>query len=123
MVLSWRVPDAALPPPFPSFRPQRLYISNMGVSPSARRRGVARAPLATAEATAAAWGQPEIWLHVDAANTGARLLYEACGFTMAPDGQDPFFVPPAQRRLLLRKAVPRRWRLAPGGAAAAAARR
>ena len=110
MVLSWRVPDAALPAPFPSFRPQKLYISNMGVAPAARRRGVARALLRAAEELAAAWEQDEVVLHVDAPNSGARALYEACGYTLAAEGQDPWFVPAAQRRLLLHKALPRsRW--------------
>jgi ribosomal protein S18 acetylase RimI-like enzyme len=110
MVLSWRVPDAALPPPFPSSRPQRLYISNMAVAPAARRRGIALALLASAEAAAAAWGQPELWLHVDAGNVPARALYAAAGFSEAPEGQDGWWVPQSARRVLLRKPVPpRRW--------------
>jgi ribosomal protein S18 acetylase RimI-like enzyme len=118
MVLSWRVPDAALPAPFPSFRPQRLYVSNMAVAGSMRRRGVARALLASAEATAAAWGQAELWLHVDAANAGASALYAACGFTPAAEGQDPWWVPAVGRRVLLRKQLPARpGRLRPAGGA------
>jgi ribosomal protein S18 acetylase RimI-like enzyme len=102
------VPDAALPAPFPSSKPQRLYLSNMSVAPSARRRGVARALLAAAEATAAAWGQEALWLHVDAPNEGARALYDATGFKPAPEGQDPWFLPREKRRVLLTKPVPQR---------------
>jgi hypothetical protein len=73
-------PEALLPPPFPSAAPPRLYISNMSVSPSARRRGVARRLLAAAIATANRWGEPSVWLHVGAQNAGARGLYERAGF-------------------------------------------
>ena len=107
-VLSWRVPEAALPAPFPSTKPQRLYLSNMSVAPSARRRGVARALLSAAEATAAAWEQETLWLHVDVPNEGARALYDATGFTPAAEGQDPWFLPREKRRVLLCKPVPPR---------------
>jgi uncharacterized membrane protein YgcG len=73
-------PEAALPPPFPSGAPLRLYISNMAVAPAARRRGVARRLLAGAVRTAGLWAEPSVWLHVGSANAGARQLYAAAGF-------------------------------------------
>jgi hypothetical protein len=76
-------PEAALPPPFPSGAPQRVYISNMAVARAARRRGVARRLLAAAVRTAGLWAEPSVWLHVGTTNAGARELYAAAGFQPA----------------------------------------
>jgi ribosomal protein S18 acetylase RimI-like enzyme len=113
-VLAWCVPDAALPPPFPSSRPQRLYISNMAVAPSYRRTGIATALLSATERLAAAWGESEVYLHVDEVNATARQLYAAAGFTLRDE--DPFWVLPPKRKLLLAKPIarPRRSSLAQG---------
>ena len=46
----------------------------------ARRRGVARALLAAAVRSAADDGVCELYVHVEAANGGARALYEGMGF-------------------------------------------
>ena len=102
-VLAWCVPDAALPPPFPSSKPQRLYISNMAVSPLHRRRGVATALLRAGERLARAWGESEVWLHVDEVNDGGRALYESQGFDVREE--DPWWIPAAKRKLLLAKRV------------------
>lgn len=40
--LSLLQPEALLPPPFPSNKPYRLYVSNMSVVPAHRRRGLAK---------------------------------------------------------------------------------
>ena len=42
-------PDALLPPPFPTRRPQRFYAFNIAVAQAWRGRGVARALLTEAE--------------------------------------------------------------------------
>ena len=75
--------EAVLPPPFPSLAPHRLYVSNMAVAPAARRRGAARALLRAATRAGARWGEPSAWLHVGAANGGARELYTSAGFRPA----------------------------------------
>lgn len=40
--LSLMQPEALLPPPFPSNKPFRMYVSNMSVLPGHRRCGLAR---------------------------------------------------------------------------------
>ena len=104
-VLAWCVPDAALPAPWPSGKPQRLYLSNMAVAPSWRRRGLATALLAAAERLARAWGETQVYLHVDEVNANGRKLYEAAGFTL--QDADPFWVLPPKRKLLLAKEIGR----------------
>jgi ribosomal protein S18 acetylase RimI-like enzyme len=55
------------------------YISNVAVSPSAQRRGVARRLMVEAEALAVSWGCSKAGLHVNLANTPAVGLYRcAC---------------------------------------------
>jgi GNAT superfamily N-acetyltransferase len=112
-VLAWCVPDATLPAPWPSSKPQRLYLSNMAVAPSWRRRGLATALLAAAERLARAWGENSIWLHVDEVNSSGRKLYEASGFTL--QDEDPFWVLPPKRKLLLAKDIGRGSAVQPSG--------
>lgn len=97
--LSWMVPDASLPPPFPTSRPQKLYVSNMGVDRQHRRRGIARALLSQCERLALRWGQPEVFLHVDVGNDTAESMYAALGYSKI--AEDPWWV--AEKRRLLRK--------------------
>jgi GNAT superfamily N-acetyltransferase len=56
------------------------YISNVAVSPSAQRRGVASRLMSEAEALAASWGCSKAGLHVNMTNTPALQLYR-CVFT------------------------------------------
>jgi ribosomal protein S18 acetylase RimI-like enzyme len=65
--------------PFSSAR-QRLYIHHLAVSPDARRRGVAGALMAHAEAYAEGEELDEIALSHWAANIGAQNFFAAQGF-------------------------------------------
>jgi len=69
-------------PPASPFSParRRLYIHHLSVSPDARRRGVAGALMAHAEAYAEGEGTDEIALSHWAANTDARNFFAAQGF-------------------------------------------
>jgi ribosomal protein S18 acetylase RimI-like enzyme len=84
--VSLRRPEAALPPPFPSSAPLRAYLSDMAVSPSARRRGAARLLLERACALARRWGEDSLWLHVAADNRAAVALYQSAGFESVKGG-------------------------------------
>ncbi len=55
-------------------------IGPLYVHPDARRRGLARSLLESAVEAAKARGLLQLELCVDATNTAARRLYEACGF-------------------------------------------
>ena len=61
--------------------------------------------LDAAERLAIAWGEEEIYLHVDEVNAAGRCLYAAAGFTQRD--VDPFWVMPPKRKLLLAKTVAR----------------
>ena len=65
------------------------YVTNVAVSPAARRRGVARALLADLAAYGAANGLYRITLEVREGNTPAIALYEGAGYTR--DGVRPGF--------------------------------
>ena len=65
------------------------FITNVAVSPDARRRGVARALLATLSAYGREHGLYRITLEVRVGNTPARTLYEGEGYTL--DGVRPKF--------------------------------
>lgn len=84
--VSMRRPEAVLPPPFPSSAPLRAYLSDMAVSPAARRSGCARALLERGCALARRWGEDSLWLHVTAGNAAAVALYEGAGFERAAGG-------------------------------------
>jgi ribosomal protein S18 acetylase RimI-like enzyme len=51
-------------------------LSNLAVSPNARRRGIAKTLCDEAEAVAGDWGFTEMFLVVEEANAAARTLYE-----------------------------------------------
>lgn len=65
------------------------FITNVAVSPVARRRGVARALLADLAAYGQARGLCRITLEVRVSNHPARTLYESEGYTL--DGIRPGF--------------------------------
>jgi ribosomal protein S18 acetylase RimI-like enzyme len=60
---------------------RRLYVHHLSVAPDARRRGVAAALIAHAEAYAEGEDLDEIALSHWAANTGAQQFFAAQGFT------------------------------------------
>ncbi|KAG1661687.1 hypothetical protein FOA52_001964 [Chlamydomonas sp. UWO 241] len=84
--LSLMQAEAFLPPPFPSTAPLRLYVSNMSVSTTHRRRGAATRLLRQCERIGRLWGHTSLWLHVGVRNTAAQGLYEAAGFTVVNRG-------------------------------------
>ena len=96
-------PEAALPPPLPTTKRHRAYVSNVAVAPAWRRRGVASAVLARCERFARLARHDSLWLHVEACNAGARQLYESNGYEEV--GRDPAWYLGA-RRSLLRKELP-----------------
>jgi ribosomal protein S18 acetylase RimI-like enzyme len=63
------------------FQPDEIYIGQLGVVPSARRQGLAKALLEAAVASIARAGVPKTGLDVDSDNPdGAGALYTALGF-------------------------------------------
>lgn len=59
------------------------HLANLAVVPSARRLGIGRQLLESAEALAAEWGCRSIALHVDPTNTPAVQMYESHGYRRA----------------------------------------
>ena len=57
-----------------------LYISNLAVASSFRRKGIAKQLLQRCEKTAITWEQPDLYLHVLENNQAARNLYDLAGF-------------------------------------------
>jgi ribosomal protein S18 acetylase RimI-like enzyme len=64
----------------PTQPPGTLYVDALAVAAAFRRRGVARALLAGAEANAAAGGFAGVALDTGLLNEPARALYEAAGY-------------------------------------------
>ena len=62
----------------------QLWINEIGVSPSHRRRGIGRRMLDAMLAHGRALGCTEAWLGTDAANVPARRLYESAGAMSEP---------------------------------------
>ena len=62
-----------------------VYIDNVAVDQSARRRGAASAMLQGASDRAVQWGAKCVYTHVHCDNTPARILYHRYGFR-APKG-------------------------------------
>ncbi len=60
--------------------PKQIWIFWLGIDPAHRRHGYAEAALAAVEGEARRLGSDRVGLHVFAANTGARALYEKVGF-------------------------------------------
>lgn len=63
----------------PENRPGDLYIDEVGVSPSARRQGIATKLMAAALALATELGCAEAWLGTEAENLEAQAFYESLG--------------------------------------------
>lgn len=61
---------------------QYPYISNLAVSTSCRRRGVAKQLLLACERTAVEWGFQDLYLHVLENNYQARQLYLKTGYQL-----------------------------------------
>ncbi|MGB3205622.1 MAG: GNAT family N-acetyltransferase [Crinalium sp.] len=83
---------------------QSLYISNLAVSKTFRRKGVADKLLKACDLKALEWGFKELELHVLDNNYPARQLYEKNGFQLQenePDWISQFLNQP--QKLLLRK--------------------
>lgn len=69
----------------PSWKPQTsqyVYISNLAVSQSCRRQGVAKQLLLACDRTAQEWGFKQISLHVLEDNHQARQLYLKTGYQL-----------------------------------------
>jgi ribosomal protein S18 acetylase RimI-like enzyme len=76
-------PEAALPPPFPTSAPRRVYVSNIAVLQQYRRQGVASALLQQSERQARLWRNDSLWLHCEAANTAALKVCCVCACVCA----------------------------------------
>ncbi|EFJ50117.1 hypothetical protein VOLCADRAFT_116963 [Volvox carteri f. nagariensis] len=104
------VPEALLPPPFPSSKPFRLYVSNMSVLPSHRRRGLARRLLQQCERVARLWGHSSLWLHVKQNNFGAEALYQSMGYRRVEEGGLRLLPGPLAHVLMCKELPPLRHR-------------
>lgn len=62
--------------------PKYPYISNLAVTKSFRRKGVARQLLLACERTALEWGSQNLYLHVLENNHQARQLYLKAGYQL-----------------------------------------
>ena len=62
--------------------PRQLYLSNLAVDVSCRRRGIAQQLLKACEQVAFEWGFEELYLHVMEDNTEARRLYQKTGYRL-----------------------------------------
>jgi ribosomal protein S18 acetylase RimI-like enzyme len=97
-----------LPEPWwlPSFvhRDRLVYVSNLAVRPSWRRRGIARDLLSESERTAQHWHQPDIRLHVMADNAAALQLYRSLGYSIENSEREFPFI--GARKHLLFKNLP-----------------
>ena len=60
----------------PDRRPTELYIDELGVAPSFRRRGIAACLLETAFALGRELGCAEAWVGTEPDNLPARMLYQ-----------------------------------------------
>jgi ribosomal protein S18 acetylase RimI-like enzyme len=69
-----------------------VTISGLAVDPRRQRRGVGRALVEAAVREAAARGARRLTLRVLGHNTGARALYESCGFAVEGIQRDEFLL-------------------------------
>jgi len=84
---------------------EAAYLMNTAVAEAWRRRGVARALVAAADAVAAAGGRDAVWLHARLVDAPAVALYLSLGFdVVATDGWWVGLVG-QDRRHLMRRAV------------------
>lgn len=63
-------------------RKRSLYVSNLAVRPTHRRRGIARQLLLSCERVALSWGFHDLYLHVLENNHQARQLYFKLGYRL-----------------------------------------
>ena len=85
---------------------QYPYISNLAVSNSYRRQGIARKLLLRCEQTAQEWGFKEIFLHVLENNYQARQLYSSSGYQLYRiESSFMCWLFKRPRRLLLKKKI------------------
>lgn len=68
--------------PWARNRSRYLYVSNLAVRPTHRRRGVAGQLLLNCERVALSWGFQDIYLHVLENNHQARQLYFKLGYRL-----------------------------------------
>lgn len=93
---------ASLNPP-----PGCVYLCNMAVLPSLRRRGVGKALLRAAEALARTVHRDEIFLHCRVIDDAPRRLYEGAGYrAVAGDSHLSAFLGLQRRRVLMSKRLP-----------------
>lgn len=76
------------------------YITNVAVSPGARRQGVGRVLIAALAAQARAQGLAFVTLEVRASNAPAIALYEGAGFVRAGVRKN-FYTAPAEDAVLM----------------------
>lgn len=93
----------------PSWQPQNSqhpYISNLAVTTSYRRQGVARQLLLACERTVIEWGFSDAYLHVLENNHQARQLYLKTGYQLAQvESSCSAWLLGRPKRLLLHKTV------------------
>ncbi|MGO8758451.1 MAG: GNAT family N-acetyltransferase [Terracidiphilus sp.] len=80
------------------------YIQTIEIHPDLRRRGIAAELLRRAEDSARAAGAQAIWLHVDAGNAAAILLYERRGY--ARQGREEHYYARHRPALIYAKQLP-----------------
>jgi ribosomal protein S18 acetylase RimI-like enzyme len=74
------------------------YLQTIEVTPEARGCGVGAELLRLCEGSAQAAGAQRIWLHVDAENEGAILLYQRHGYAF--DGRHENYYPRGRAALI-----------------------
>eukprot|EP01025_Chloroclados_australasicus_P036486 TRINITY_DN371_c0_g3_i2.p1 TRINITY_DN371_c0_g3~~TRINITY_DN371_c0_g3_i2.p1 ORF type:complete len:439 (+),score=38.10 TRINITY_DN371_c0_g3_i2:193-1509(+) len=92
--------EASLPPPFPSDKQFRMYLTNVSVKEPCRRRGVATRLIKAAEVLGQRWGEDSLWLHVEDDNPGARVLYQKLGYQQVRP--DPWWKLSKRRTLMMK---------------------
>jgi ribosomal protein S18 acetylase RimI-like enzyme len=79
--------DARIPGghPRPALEPGQAHVRMLGVDPSTRRRGIARALMDACLAEARRAGKERVTLETTETMTAAQRLYESMGFERGPD--------------------------------------
>jgi ribosomal protein S18 acetylase RimI-like enzyme len=84
--------------------PEPLYISNLAVAETWRRRGIARLLLQEVEMVAQRWGKSPLYLHVLAENIAAVQLYKSLGYQVEQMEQNwPLWRNQPTQKLLMSK--------------------
>lgn len=66
-------------------KPAQMFVNEVGVAPTHRRRGIGRLVLRALLDYARTTGCAEAWLGTDVSNDAARALYRAAGGAEAPE--------------------------------------